>query len=65
MWLGRELSPMTWHTLNLRLDEFGVGGVTPSNLENMIKGESLKEIIYMHIEGDISLRPYYPFTNSL
>ncbi|RDB27644.1 hypothetical protein Hypma_003168 [Hypsizygus marmoreus] len=45
MWLGMELSPSAWLTLDFRLDEFGIGGVTPSNLDHLVGSGSFREAI--------------------
>ena len=34
----------------LRLDEFGVGGVTPSRLDEIAAGNPLKDVLKMYME---------------
>jgi hypothetical protein len=47
LWAEGSLSDLTCATLLIRLDPFGVGGVTPSNLDLLCGDRSLKETFRM------------------
>ena len=49
-WLGEPISSASFGPLMLRLDEFGVGGITPSHLEEIAAGNSLKDVLKMYME---------------
>lgn len=49
-WLGETPSSVSFGQLMLRLDEFGVGGVTPSHLDEIAAGNSLKDVLKMYME---------------
>ncbi|RDB27646.1 hypothetical protein Hypma_003160 [Hypsizygus marmoreus] len=58
MWLGMELSPAAWLTLDFRLDEFGIGGVTPSNLDHLVGSGSFREAILEFIKEGTARSDY-------
>lgn len=49
-WLGETPSSVSFGQLMLRLDEFGVGGVTPSHHDEIAAGNSLKDVLKMYME---------------
>jgi hypothetical protein len=48
-WLGETPSSASFGQLMLRLDEFGVGGVTPSCLDEIAAGHPLKDVLKMYM----------------
>jgi hypothetical protein len=63
-WLGREYSTTGFGQLMLRLDEFDIGGITPSCLDNLSDGGSFKDVLKMHLEGDHNRNTcYLPVTD--
>jgi len=49
-WLGETPSSASFAQLMLRLDEFGAGGVTPSQLDEFAAGNSLEDVLRMYLE---------------
>ncbi len=49
-WLGETPSSASFARLMLRLDEFGVGGVTPSNLDEIAAGNPLEDVLKIYME---------------
>ena len=49
-WLGETLSSASFGQLMLRLDEFGIGGVTPLHLDEIAAGNSLRDVLKIYME---------------
>ncbi|RDB27651.1 hypothetical protein Hypma_003167 [Hypsizygus marmoreus] len=58
IWLKGEISAEAWLTLNLRLDEFGIGGVTPSNLDSFIGDGRLEDVVHSFIKESNAISRY-------
>lgn len=44
-WMKDDIEDSTINALVFRLDEFAVGGVTPSSLDNLVGDKPMKEAI--------------------
>ncbi|RDB27645.1 hypothetical protein Hypma_003161 [Hypsizygus marmoreus] len=59
-YVGEQISLVSkaWLTLNLRLDAFGIGGITPSNLDSFIGDGRLEDVVHSFIKESDAISGY-------